>query len=99
MNLDFTAIPQLARNIARVAEIARVLAKYGLGDWLARLDSSFVKRWTRGTELARLTTFTHEARIRLALTELGATFIKFGQVLSTRPDLVGPALANELAQL
>src|SRR5207248_6107491 len=97
--LDFTATPQLARNIARLAEIARVLAKYGLADWLGRLDSKFVQRWTRGTELARLATVTHEARIRLVLTELGTTFIKFGQVLSTRLDLVGPALADELAQL
>lgn len=96
---DFTAIPQLARNIARVAEIARVLAKYGLGDWLARLDSSFMKRWTRGTELDRLSAITHEARIRLVLTELGTTYIKFGQVLSTRLDVVGPALANELSLL
>src|SRR5207248_6557610 len=97
--LDFTATPQLARNIARLAEIARVLAKYGLADWLGRLDSKFVQRWTRGTELARLATVTHEARIRLVLTELGTTFIKFGQVLSTRLDLIGPALADELALL
>src|SRR6266446_4011665 len=97
--LDFTAIPQLARNVARLAEIARVLAKYGLADWLGRLDSKFVQRWTRGTELDRLSTLTHEARIRLVLTELGTTFIKFGQVLSTRVDLVGPALADELAEL
>ena len=37
--------------------------------------------------------------IRLALTELGTTFIKFGQVLSTRPDIVTPSLADELAKL
>ncbi|MBI1829957.1 MAG: AarF/ABC1/UbiB kinase family protein, partial [Planctomycetes bacterium] len=42
---------------------------------------------------------TQEARIRLALTELGTTFIKFGQMLSTRADLVGPDLATELCQL
>jgi ubiquinone biosynthesis protein len=38
-------------------------------------------------------------RIRLVLTELGTTFIKLGQVLSTRADLVGKALADELAKL
>jgi ubiquinone biosynthesis protein len=97
--LDFTAVPQLARNIARLAEIARVLAKYGLADWLGRLDSAFVKRWTRGTELARLSTVSHEARIRLVLIELGTTYIKFGQILSTRLDIIGPALADELAEL
>jgi ubiquinone biosynthesis protein len=37
--------------------------------------------------------------VRLALTELGTTFIKLGQMLSTRPDLVGPEMAGELAHL
>ena len=46
--------------------------------------------------IARL---TREARIRLTLTELGPTFIKFGQLLSTRPDVVGACLADELRQL
>jgi ubiquinone biosynthesis protein len=38
-------------------------------------------------------------RLRLALTELGPTFIKLGQVLSTRIDLVGPDVAAELKAL
>src|SRR5262245_7803189 len=42
---------------------------------------------------------TREARIRLTLTELGPTFIKLGQLLSTRPDVVGKELATELQQL
>jgi ubiquinone biosynthesis protein len=42
---------------------------------------------------------THNSRIRLALTELGPTFIKFGQLLSTRPDLIGTELADELSSL
>ena len=99
MRLDLTAIPQLARNFARMVEIARVLTKYGLADWLARLDPRFVRRFGMGTEIARLSTLSHERRIRLVLAELGTTFIKFGQVLSTRRDLVGPALADELSEL
>ncbi|MDB5307000.1 MAG: AarF/ABC1/UbiB kinase family protein [Gemmataceae bacterium] len=97
--LDLTAIPQLARNLSRLAEIARVLTKYGLANWLARLDSASVRRWAGGTAIVRLSEVSHEARVRLALTELGTTFIKLGQVLSTRRDLVGSALADELAQL
>lgn len=77
---DLTAIPRLARSLARVVEIARTLVKYGLGDVLKKLDYNFVRRWTRDTEVARLSEVTREARIRLALTELGTTFIKFGQV-------------------
>jgi ubiquinone biosynthesis protein len=99
MRLDLTAIPQLARNLSRLAEIARTLTKYGLAGWLARLDPTSVRRWAARTEVGRLSEASHEARIRLALTDLGTTFIKFGQVLSTRPDLVGPRLAGELSEL
>jgi ubiquinone biosynthesis protein len=97
--IDIASIPRLARSLGRVVEITRTLAKYGLADVLARLDYRFVKRWTRDTEIERLSTQSHEARVRLALTALGTTFIKFGQVLSTRRDLVGPALAAELVKL
>lgn len=97
--IDLTSIPRLARSLGRLVEIARTLTKYGLADALARIDYRFVKRWTRDTELDRLSAETREVRIRLALTALGTTFIKFGQVLSTRRDLVGPALAAELVKL
>ena len=97
--IDLTSIPRLARGLGRLVEISRTLTKYGLADALARLDYRFVKRWTKGTELDRLSAETRDARIRLALTALGTTFIKFGQVLSTRRDLVGPDLAAELAKL
>lgn len=97
--LDFTAIPELARHAVRLAEITRILTKYGLADWLGRLDSNFVHRWTRNTEIDRLASLSHETRIRCVLTELGTTFIKLGQMLSTRLDLVGPELADELAEL
>jgi len=97
--IDITSIPRLARSLGRVVEIARTLTKYGLADALGRLDYRFVKRWTRGTELDRLAHETREVRIRLALTALGTTYIKFGQVLSTRRDLIGPVLAAELTKL
>src|SRR5437588_5911728 len=82
-----------------MGEIVATLGKYGLADWISRLDLNFAKAYLKsqgGLDLARLTL---EARIRLALTELGPTFIKFGQMLSTRADLVGPALAAELTAL
>lgn len=97
--INLTDIPQLARSAGRLADITRTLAKYGLADALAQLDSKFVRRLTSGTRLGRLSAGLREARIRLALTELGTTFIKLGQVLGTRRDLIGPALAEELAQL
>ncbi|MBL8827004.1 MAG: AarF/ABC1/UbiB kinase family protein, partial [Planctomycetaceae bacterium] len=80
-------------------EILGVLSKYGLANWISLLDIEFAKEFFKdadGESLARLTT---ESRIRLALSELGPTFIKLGQVLSTRPDLIGVELAAELTQL
>jgi ubiquinone biosynthesis protein len=99
MRLDLASIPQLARNLTRVVEIVRTLAKYGFADAIVRLDPGFVRRWAARTAIVRLSQLTFEARVRLVLTELGTTFIKFGQVLSTRRDLVGSALADELSEL
>lgn len=97
--MRLTTIPQIARNANRLREIATILSKYSLADWMSRLDFDFVRSlFQRGDGLA-LTRLSHETRIRLALTELGPTFIKLGQMLSTRPDLVGPALAQELSLL
>src|SRR5581483_289168 len=99
MPIDLTSIPQLARNLNRVVEIARILAKYGLADWFGRVDAGFLRRFVRHIPLHSLTGLSHEARVRLAFTELGTTFIKLGQMLSTRPDLIGPALTAELTSL
>ena len=97
--INLTEIPQLARNLTRLAEIVRTLVRYGLGDWLSRLDYRFVRGVAAGIGLRGVFEVSHEARVRLAFTELGTTFIKLGQVLSTRRDLIGPALADELARL
>lgn len=99
MAIDLTTIPQLARNLNRVVEIVGVLAKYGLADWIDRLDRRFLRRWVRNTSFQPLTEASTEARVRLVLTELGTTFIKLGQMLSTRRDIVGAELANELTRL
>jgi ubiquinone biosynthesis protein len=90
------SIPSLYRNVKRWTEIVAVLSKYGLADWLAHTNIDFIKdrlSSRAGDAIARL---TREARIRLTLTELGPTFIKLGQLLSTRPDVVGRELADEL---
>jgi ubiquinone biosynthesis protein len=97
MNLHF--ITQTGRNLDRLREIVGVLARYGLADWLARIDARWVQNLLRRAVTDQLTGATTEARVRMALADLGTTFIKFGQILSTRPDLVGPALATELAEL
>jgi len=58
-----------------------------------------MQQWLRGAAGQNIAELSTAVRIRLALAELGTTFIKFGQMLSTRPDLVGPDVARELTQL
>ena len=98
MKID--ALARLERHAKRLAEIAAVLGRYGLADlfggfkyaWLQdRLKSSDGKSLTEGV--------TQAARVRMALTELGTTFIKLGQMLSTRADLIGPEMTEELSEL
>jgi ubiquinone biosynthesis protein len=82
-----------------VREIVTILGKYGLANWIRRLDLQFAMGLIKSSDGQGLSALTNETRIRLALIELGTTFIKFGQMLSTRPDLIGSALANELTAL
>ncbi len=83
----------------RWTEILSVLSKYGLADWLSRVNVEFVKDQLKSADGDALARLTKSERIRMALGSLGPTFIKFGQMLSTRPDLVGLELANELSRL
>ena len=96
--MKITAIPQLYRNLKRWREILAVLRRYGLADWLTqfRLPFRHVLKDRRGIPLS---TYSREQRVRMALTDLGPTFIKLGQILAARPDLVGPKLAEELKRL
>jgi ubiquinone biosynthesis protein len=58
-----------------------------------------MQRLFRDSEGQDIRSLSQEVRIRKALTELGTTYIKLGQILSTRPDLVGPELAEQLQRL
>ena len=88
--------------ILRASKIGRVLIRYRLDDlldgtpaerWL-KLARPFVPRASR--EVAAL---SRGARLRFALQELGPIFVKFGQILSTRRDLMPPDIAIELSLL
>ncbi len=97
--MKITAIPQLYRNFRRWREILTVLRRYGLADWMSQYRRAPFRGWFkdhRGTPLAE---YTREQRVRMALTDLGPTFIKLGQILAARPDLVGVALSEELKGL
>jgi ubiquinone biosynthesis protein len=97
--MDISIVPQLARNSARFREVVSTLAKYGLANWLSHARAEWVQQLFTSSTGEDIQGLSQNERIRLALTELGTTFIKLGQVLSTRPDLVGPELAKELTEL
>ena len=87
------------RNVHRAGDIIGVLVKYGIADWVKGLDVPWIQDRIRSADGQHIPDLKIEERVRLALTELGTTFIKLGQMLSTRPDLVGPEMAGELAHL
>ena len=90
---------RFAGDLSRAAEVAGVLVKYGLAGWLADINWAPVHDALKSHGGEVLSDQPFEARVRLALTDMGTTFIKLGQMLSTRPDMVGPALAAELSKL
>lgn len=97
--MRITSIPRYYRNLKRWREIILILRRYGLADWLSRLRLDMIRDWIKDDHGVPLASYSREARVRMALTDLGPTFIKLGQVLSLRPDLVGSAQAAELQLL
>ena len=97
--MRLTSIPQIYRHLNRWYEILAVLSKYELAAWIGRLGPEFAKDLLKAPGGAPIARHRWETRLRLALSELGPTFIKLGQLLSTRPDLTGISLSEELQQL
>jgi ubiquinone biosynthesis protein len=91
------------RHLNRYRQILTVLIKYGFGDLLEMLKIDqyievglqLISR-NRGPRLEPL---TRPQRLRMAFEELGPTYIKLGQVLSARPDLIPMDFIQELSKL
>jgi len=84
-------------GLRRFKDIVMILMKYGFDDLIDRLEIP-------GIDLVRkIHKVDHEMgtfeRIRCALEDLGPSFVKFGQIMSLRPDLLPPALIHELSKL
>ena len=93
----------MVRDLPRLHEITSVLIRYGWGDvvrlmGLARVleRAGRLLHWQTSSDISRLDL---PVRIRLALTELGPTFVKLGQVLATRVDVFPPAWIEEFEHL
>ena len=97
--MRLSTLPQFRRNTKRFTEIVAILGRYGFAHFVRRSDPDLVQRLFKTPDGEKLSELSEEARIRMALTELGTTFIKLGQILSTRTDLVHPELAAELEKL
>ena len=92
-----------ARDLGRLKEILGVMVRHGFGDTVRRLGladrlerAGQVLNWPHAAELARL---EPPVQVRLALEELGPTFVKFGQILAGRADLFGPEWIAEFEKL
>ncbi len=93
----------VVRDLHRLHEIASVLIRYGGGDIVRVLGmanalerAGRILHWQTTSEISKLDA---PVRIRLALEELGPTFIKFGQLLATRVDMFPPAWIAEFEKL
>lgn len=92
------------RNTRRYVQVLEVLARHGFASIVT--ETGLDRYIERGRDLFGLdppeTATTHlptQVRLRMAMEELGPTYIKLGQILSTRPDLVTPPYAKEFKKL
>ena len=91
------------RHFARYRQIIAVLFKYGFDDTLGAFKiDKYIEVCLQLVSKKRrefLEKYSKSKRIRMALEELGPTFIKLGQVLSMRPDFISVEFVTELAKL
>ncbi|SQJ18866.1 Probable ubiquinone biosynthesis protein UbiB [Serratia rubidaea] len=88
-----------ARDRARLAEISAVLIRYGLQDVVRLLGLSPLLTAGKGTPQTDDSPLSLPERLRAALEALGPTFVKFGQILATRSDLLDAGWTSELDKL
>ncbi len=91
------------RDFSRIKQIASILMRYGWSDVAKRLGKRSIIGWAgnalKSETPAEILALPAEARTRLAMQELGPTFVKLGQVLATRPDIFPPNWIAEFAKL
>jgi len=102
--MNYRALSKRAGNAVRLAEVVRVLVRHGFSDLLRRLGlyegiPAKVLRPIVHIQPPENVPHTMGQRMCSVFTELGPTFVKLGQLLSTRPDLVGKDMSDALGAL
>lgn len=96
----FLSYMKITGKIERMKEIAEILFEHGLMDFIRELGlSSFISRTRLEDRLENKMETVDAQQMRKLLEDLGPTFIKLGQFLALRPDLVPVEFANELRKL
>jgi len=99
----FLRFYQTYRNLGRIRQIVNVLLKHGFGQFVEQINlHRFIplrKRLRVFGQWPAIEKHTIPERLRMAFSELGPSFIKLAQLLSSRPDLITPAYANEFKKL
>lgn len=100
--MPFSRFKRRYKGIDRLRKIINILIKYGFDYFVEQ--SGLITLTAKGEKIlkgkaAKVDQIPHPARVRLALEELGPTFIKLGQTLSTRPDIIPRGYIKELEKL
>jgi ubiquinone biosynthesis protein len=91
--------PTRSRNLGRISEIAQVAVRHGFGYFFTRNKLTDLLPWNETVSPSDGAGSQRGQHLREMLDELGPTFVKFGQLLSTRPDVVPPDIIVELRKL
>ena len=99
----YSDIGKKYKSVTRYNQILKVLVKYGFEDLVHYLKEekrfTFLQRLIPRASRVHASKYTKWEKMRLVCEELGPTFIKFGQILSNRPDLIPLELTFELEKL
>ena len=100
--MAFSRFKKRYKNINRLRQIINILIKYGFDYFVEQLG--LISLIAKGEKIlkrkrSKIDQISFSVRVRLALEELGPTFVKLGQILSTRPDIIPREYIKELEKL